>query len=150
DAINRNDLEAGLVIPYHFARDLQRGRGATVQVLFNATNTNTSAIGQGYIKALILEYNRTLPAEGLHANFRRVAAPDVARRGLVLLQPALLYTPGLIDSWFVVIGVLGMLLILNSSIVAAGAMVKEREAGTIEQLLMSPADTSEIIFAKIM
>jgi drug efflux transport system permease protein len=46
-------------------------------------------------------------------------------------------------------GVLGLLLILNSSIVAAGAMVKERELGTLEQLLMSPANTSEIITAKI-
>ena len=149
DAINLNELDAGLVIPYHFVRDLQRGRGATVQVLFNATNTNNSAIGQGYIKAIILEYNRTITAEGLHADFRRIAAPDVARRGLALLQPALLYNPGLVDSWFVVAGVLGLLLILNSSIVAAGAMVKERELGTLEQLLMSPANTSEIIFAKI-
>ena len=46
-------------------------------------------------------------------------------------------------------GVFGLLLILNSSLVASGAMVKEREAGTIEQLLMSPASTSEIILAKI-
>ncbi|HWC00165.1 MAG TPA: ABC transporter permease, partial [Bryobacteraceae bacterium] len=49
----------------------------------------------------------------------------------------------------VVTGVFGMLLILNSSLVASAAMVREREAGTIEQLLMSPADTSEIIIAKI-
>jgi ABC-2 type transport system permease protein len=149
DAINRNDLDTGLVIPYDFGRDLQRGRGATVQVLFNATNTNNSAIGQGYIKAIIQEYNRTLTAGGLRADFRRIAAPDVARRGIVWLRPALLYNPGLVDSWYVVTGVLGLLVILNSSIVAAGAMVKEREAGTIEQLLMSPANTSEIIFAKI-
>jgi ABC-2 type transport system permease protein len=48
-----------------------------------------------------------------------------------------------------VTGVFGLLLILNSSLVASGAMVKEREAGTIEQLLMSPASTTEIIVAKI-
>ena len=44
---------------------------------------------------------------------------------------------------------LGLLLILNGSMVASAAMVKEREAGTIEQLLMSPAGTYEIIIAKI-
>jgi ABC-2 type transport system permease protein len=49
EAINRNDLDVGLVIPYDFTRDLQRGRGTTVQVLLNATNANTAAIGQGYI-----------------------------------------------------------------------------------------------------
>ena len=48
-----------------------------------------------------------------------------------------------------VTGVFGLLLILNSSLVAAGAMVKEREAGTIEQLLMAPATTTEIVLAKI-
>jgi ABC-2 type transport system permease protein len=67
----------------------------------------------------------------------------------VQLRPAYLYNPGLNDSWFIVTGVFGLLLILNSSVVASGAMVKEREAGTIEQLLMSPATTTEIIIAKV-
>ncbi|MGH9754101.1 MAG: ABC transporter permease [Blastocatellia bacterium] len=149
DAINRNDLDAGLVIPYDFARNLQRGRAATAQVLLNAMNANTAAISQGYIEGVIQAYNRTLPAEGLRADFRRIAAPHAGRRGQALLRPAFLYNPGLVDSWFIVTGVFGLLLILNSSLVASGAMVKEREAGTIEQLLMSPASASEIIIAKI-
>jgi ABC-2 type transport system permease protein len=65
------------------------------------------------------------------------------------LQPAFLYNPGLVDSWFIVTGVLGLLLILDSSLICSAAMVREREAGTLEQLLMSPASTSEIIIAKI-
>src|SRR5215510_11875878 len=149
EAINRNDLDVGLVIPYDFTRDLYRGRGTTTQVLLNATNANTAAIGQGYIEGIIQAYDRTLLAQGIRADFRRIAASRVSRRGQALLQPAFLYNPGLVDSWFMVTGVFGLLLILNSSLVASGAMVKEREAGTIEQLLMSPASTSEIIIAKI-
>jgi len=149
EAINRNDLDAGLVIPYDFARDLYRGRVSEAQVLLNAMNANTAAISQGYIEGVIRAYNQTLLAGGLRADYRRIAAPDVSRRGQAILRPALLYNPGLVDSWFIVTGVLGLLLILNSSLVASGAMVKEREAGTIEQLLMSPASTSEIIIAKI-
>jgi ABC-2 type transport system permease protein len=149
DAINRNNLDAGLVIPYDFTRDLRRGRGTTAQVLLNATNANTAAIGQGYIEGIIQAYNLTLLAEGIRADFRRITPTRVARRGRAALQPAFLYNPGLEDSWFIVTGVLGLLLILNSSLVASGAMVKEREAGTIEQLLMSPASTTEIIAAKI-
>ena len=72
---------------------------------------------------------------------------DAARPGVA--PAAFLYNPGLKDSWLFTTGVFGLLLILNSSIVASGAMVKEREAGTIEQLLMSPAGTTEIIVAKI-
>jgi ABC-2 type transport system permease protein len=149
EAISRNDLDAGLVIPYDFARDLYRGRATAVQVLLNATNANTAAISQGYIEGIVQDYNRRLLAEGLRADLRRIAATDVSRRGRALLEPAFLYNPGLVDSWFVVTGVFGLLLILNSSLVASGAMVKEREAGTIEQLLMSPASTTEIIVAKI-
>ena len=78
-----------------------------------------------------------------------VATDSLAHRGQVQLQPAFLFNPGLVDSWFIVTGVLGLLLILNSSIVSSAAMVREREAGTIEQLLMSPATTTEIIVAKI-
>jgi len=149
DAIGRGEIDAGVVIPYDYDRDLQRGRTTTVQFLLNAMNANTAAISQGYAEGVIQSYNASLRAAGLHASFHQIGAQDVSRRGQAQLHPAYLYNPGLKDSWFIVTGVLGLLLILNSSLVAAGAMVKEREVGTIEQLLMSPASTSEIIIAKV-
>ncbi len=149
EAISRGKAEAGVVIPYDYARNLQRGRSTTVQFLLNAMNANTAAIAQGYAEGVIQFYNAGLGRAGLHASFRPVAGRDSGQRGRVQLYPAYLYNPGLKDSWFIVTGVFGLLLILNSSLVAAGAMVREREAGTIEQLLMSPASTSEIIIAKI-
>lgn len=150
DAISRNEVDAGIVIRYDFARDLERGRPATVQFVLNAMNAYTAAIAQGYAQGVVQTYNAGLAAEGLHANFRQIAATDPARKGRVQLFPDYLYNPGLKDSWFIVTGVFGLLLILNSSIVASAAMVKEREAGTIEQLLMSPASTTEIVIAKII
>src|SRR5262245_32730468 len=140
DAISRGQLDAGIVIPYDYARDLQRKRPTTVQFILNAMNANTAAIGQAYAEGVVQNYNRVLGVTN---------AQPVNHNGRVLLQPAFLYNPGLVDSWFIATGVFGLLLILNSSLVASGAMVKEREAGTIEQLLMSPASTSEIIVAKI-
>ena len=86
---------------------------------------------------------------GLHAKFVQISVSDISHRGVARLSGAYLYNPGLVGSWFVVTGIFGLLLILNGSIVAATSMVKEREAGTIEQLLMSPAGTYEIIVAKI-
>jgi ABC-2 type transport system permease protein len=146
--IGRGEVQAGVVIPYTFARDLQRGRPTTVQFLLNAVDANTARIAQAYAEAVIATYNIGLRSAGLRANFRGIPA-HASRRGWALLFPAFLYNPGLVSSWFVVTGVFGLLCILNASIVAAAAMVKEREAGTIEQLLMSPAGTSEIIVAKI-
>ena len=142
-------LDAGLVIPYDYARDLQRGRPATVQVMLNAMNSNTATIGEGYAQGVIATYNQTLAGEGIHAHFQEIAAPNVSRLGRVLIHPAYLYNPGLEPTWFIVTGILGVLLILNGSLISAAAIVKEREAGTLEQLLMSPASTTQIIVAKL-
>src|SRR5215470_6727384 len=137
DALGRNALDAGIVIPPEYGRDLQRGREATVQVLLNAVNANTATIAQGYAERVVES----------HAQSR---VPDVpAHGGRALLKPAFLYNPGLKGAWFLVTGVFGLLLILNASLVAETTMIRERESGTIEQLLMSPATMTEIVVAKI-
>lgn len=149
DALGRNELDAGVVVPYDYSRDLERGRPVTVQFLLNAMNANTAAIAQGYAEGVIQSYNQGLRSSGIHASFNTIGAPDISHQGRVLLTPAFLYNPGLRDSWFVVTGVFGILLMLNGSLISAVAMVKERETGTLEQLLMSPASPTEIIIAKM-
>jgi ABC-2 type transport system permease protein len=149
DAISRGEIDDGLTIPYEFDRDLQRGRPVKVQFLINATNANTAAIAQGYAQGVIQNFNRVLVGSGLHAQFTEVAGRPVSRRGQVVLRQAFLFNPGLVTSWFIVTGTFGVLLILNGSLVASTAMIKEREAGTVEQLLMTPADGTEIVIAKL-
>lgn len=149
DAIGRGDIDDGVTIPYEFARDLERGRPVKVQFLINATNANTAAIAQGYAEGVIQNFNRVLVTSGLHAQFTQISARPVSRRGQVLLREAFLFNPGLVSSWFIVTGTFGVLLILNGSLVASTAMIKEREAGTVEQLLMTPADGTEIVIAKL-
>jgi len=149
DAVSQSSVDAGMVVPYDYARDLARERPTTVQFLLNAMNANTATISQAYAEGVIQSYNGGLRMQGIHVRTLQVSGSDLVHRGQVLLQPAFLYNPGLVDSWFIVTGVLGLLLIMNSSLVASASMVREREAGTIEQLLMSPASTSEIIIAKI-
>jgi ABC-2 type transport system permease protein len=152
DALGRdisvNTLDAGVVIPTDFARDLDRGRQTSVQVLLNAMNANTAAISQGYVQGVI---------QGFNANRQGRVQPAVvqvqgpaSRRGVALLRPTLLYNPGGVSTWFIVTGLLGTLLLMNGSITASTTMVKEREAGTLEQLLMTPAGMTEIIVAKIV
>jgi ABC-2 type transport system permease protein len=145
-AISEARLDAGVVIPYRYARDLWRGQPTTVQFLLNAVNANTATIGQAYAEGVIQSYNQELRRDGRLA---RASAPTGNGQGQVRLAPTFLFNPGLVDSWFIATGVFGLLLILNSSLISSAAMVKEREAGTIEQLLMSPASTGEIIVAKI-
>jgi ABC-2 type transport system permease protein len=148
ESISRGNVDAGLVIPYDFARDLHRGRNTSIQFLLNAVNANNAAIGQGYAEGVLANYNQLLGSQGIHPQIRMVSAQQ-SLKGLVNLRPAYMFNPGLVTTWFIVTGTFGTLLILNGSLVASTAMIKERERGTVEQLLMTPAGTTEIILAKI-
>jgi len=148
DALTDGRVQAGLIIPAEFSRDLGKGRQATVQFVLNAMDANTATVAKTYAQGVVSAYGKGVRGPGVHARFDE-AAGAVARPGGVELQPSFLYNPGLFAAWFTVTGVVGLLCILNSTLVASSALVKEREAGTIEQLLMSPATTTEIIVAKI-
>ncbi len=150
DAISRSKLDAGIVVPYEFAREIRRGRPVDVQILLNAVNANTATIAQGYSQGLIQMYNQNLAASGIRPAVRMVGAAPPGQRGVVGNITAFLYNPGLVGAWFIVTGTFGVLLILNGSLVASTAMIKERERGTVEQLLMTPASTTDIVVAKIV
>ncbi len=145
DAVTDGRVQAGLIIPAEFSRDLVKGRQANVQFVLNAMDANTATVAKTYAEGVVSAYGKGVRGPGVHVRLDEAAAGA----GGVELQPSFLYNPGLFAAWFTVTGVLGLLCIVNSTLVASSALVKEREAGTIEQLLMSPATTSEIIVAKI-
>jgi ABC-2 type transport system permease protein len=68
----------------------------------------------------------------------------------VELQTSVFYNPGLEASWFIVPGTIGILMTVLGSQAAASLVVREKEAGTIEQLMMTPASNSQVILAKIL
>jgi len=144
DDLSKGTIAAGVVISPSFARDLHTGRPTTVQVLLNAVNANTAAISQGYVQGVVQNFNQTIQIDT-----HQVAGTGAGRRGFAILRPTLLFNPGGVTTWFIVTGLLGSLLIMNGSMTASTTMVKEREAGTLEQLLMTPSKISEIIIAKI-
>lgn len=134
-ALAAGRLDVGVVVPYDFARLRARGRPATVQVLLNAANANTAQIAQGYVEGAVAWLNRRTEATG---------GPRVE------IRPAFLYNPGLVNAWFIVTGVFGTLIILNGSLVSGATMIREKERGTVEQLLMTPASALEVIAAKMI
>src|SRR5579872_491571 len=125
-ALSNGDLNAGLVVPYDYNRNLRPGGGSTVQFLQTGVNANTAAISQGYAESVIQSYkakrrNRR-PSDALPHG-----AASQLRRGFVSLQPALLYNPGLKGSWFLVTGVFGLLRLLNASPDAASECCRDRD-----------------------
>ncbi|MBX7173388.1 MAG: ABC transporter permease [Pyrinomonadaceae bacterium] len=151
DDLTAGNLDAGLIIPNDFAKKRLRGETAEVQLIVDAVNSNTATIVGGYASRIINNLNQQI----LRANPPKVSlqtfAVEQIPRKLPNITPhvALLYNPGLKNSWFIVSGLIGALLVIQGSIVAAASMVKEKEVGTIEQLLMTPAEAIEIITAKI-
>ena len=136
EQVREGKLTAGLVIPPDFKHDISQDKTSEVQVVVDAVDANTAGIAGGYINHIISQYNRQLSPN---------QAPE-----LVSPQTTFLYNSGLESSWFFVPGVLGIVLTLISSQVSSVTVVREKDTGTLEQLLMTPAEAWEILLAKIV
>lgn len=147
-ALSAGKLDAGLIVPADFAKQRQRGDTARVQLLLDAVNSNTAGIAGNYAARIISALNERIAVDSPAISLQTEGGA-VSIRGKLITRVALLFNPGLESSWFIVTGVLGILLVLNGSIIGSAAMVREKEAGTIEQLLMTPAQAAEIVTAKI-
>jgi len=159
-AISRGDLDAGLVVPNDFAERRARRETVEVQLLVDAVNANTATIAGGYAARIIAGLNQKIAA----AQAPRQPPADTSNgpgvslttngpaviRANVTPRMTLLYNPGLKSAWFITSGMIGLLLVLKGSVVSSASLVREKEIGTIEQLLMTPAGSSEIIIAKVL
>lgn len=152
-ALDAGKLDAGLVVPYDYAKQRVRGETSEVQLLVDAVDSNKAAIVGGYASRIVSSLNQRLaqgvPPIAISEGSAGGAGRAPVERASATARVALFYNPGLRNDWFILTGTLGVLLVLNGSLVAAAAMVQEKEAGTVEQLLMTPASGTEIILAKI-
>ena len=167
DDLSAGNLDAGLVIPTDFAKKRVSGETADIQLIVDAVNSNNATIAAGYAGRIINALNQKILRENPPKNLSSLAiaqqivtsdttqttqtAASQTRTKQPNITPriALLYNPGLQNSWFIVTGLIGALLVLQGSIVSAASMVREKEVGTSEQLLMTPAEAIESITAKI-
>ena len=122
--VRAGQLTAGLVIPSDFSRRLAADQQSQVQVLIDGVDANTAGIAQGYMSQLINRYSQQLSTA-------RATLP-------VQVQVTFLYNPGLLSSWFFVPGVIGVVLTLTGSLVSSTTVIREKDVGTLEQLLMTP------------
>lgn len=136
-------LIVGVTIPPEFAEDIARRRTVQVQVLYDAVDANTASIASGYISQLVNDYNLR------QLDDRLDPASAALQCHQVQVQLSVFYNPGLESSWFIVPGMIGVVLTVIGSQVASSLVVSEKEAGTIEQLMMTPASNTEVILAKV-
>jgi ABC-2 type transport system permease protein len=136
--LQAGNLAAGIVIPSDFASKRARGETVEVQFLVDSVDSNTAGIAGGYASRIIASLNE-----------RIALAKTTVRPAKAVSRVTLFYNPGLENSWFIVTGIVGLLLVMLGAAIAAASMVKEKEVGTVEQLLMTPAGSAEIILAKM-
>jgi ABC-2 type transport system permease protein len=145
-------VKAALQFDPGFADDLARGRTATIQVIVDGTDSNTASVVLAYATRIIAQVNRDQIRATLA--LRRMAAggqsfPQAEAPGLDLRSRAW-YNPDLRSQNFYVPGVLGILIMLTLLLMTSMAIVREREIGTMEQLMVSPIRPTELILGKTL
>ncbi len=142
EAIDRGDVRAAIVIPESYARDLKRGRTATLQVLVDASDPTASSSAIAAAQMMGQQIN-------VEQVQRRTGA-SLASRLPVDVRVRPLYNPALKSSVFVVPGIIGMILSNVLILITAMSLARERETGTLEQLIVTPLARTEIMLGKIV
>lgn len=143
-AIESGEARVAVVIPPEFGDDVLGGRLATAQLIVDGSDPIVA--------------QTALFAGGLVAQAQsgRVALETVSRlgpttaRGGIELRPAVLYNPRMISVLFMVPGLIGIILQMQAVLLTALAVVRERERGTLEQLIVSPVRPAELMLGKIL
>ena len=140
---------AAVVVDDGFAERVARGvpgEPATVQVIVDGTNPNRS----GVAASAAARFTQTAAREALGARIARLgnAAPALPRPPV--LEARVLYNPSLDTAVYMVPGIMAMLLLIVTTIVTAMGLARERESGTLEQVLVTPVRPSVLILGKML
>jgi drug efflux transport system permease protein len=133
-SIDSGQAKVGLVIPSEFGTRLLRNEPSQVQLLVDGSDPNVA--------------QTALFAGGMVAQVR--SAPMVAGGARVELRPVVLYNPSMVSVNFMIPGLVGLILQFQTLILTAFAIVRERERGTLEQLLVTPVRPWELMLGKIL
>ncbi len=138
DAMDAGRYTFVMDVPPDFERDVLRGRQPQLQVNIDATAMLQAAAGASYIQGIVSDEL----LEFVHG--RGTASPAAAR-----LSTTIMFNPNLTSAWFVSVMELINNVTMLAMIIAGGALIREREHGTVEHLLVMPLHPYEIMLAKV-
>ena len=149
DLLAQGKIKAAIVIPRGFMKQIEAGEEAQLQLLLDGTDNNSAPIVEGVAQQVIQRYNAERAVKGLWA---RGVRPDRGRRLIqpVFVQTEIRYNPGLRYLSYVMPGVIGLTLQLLTVMLMAVSITREREKGTLDQLMASPITRSELILGKLL
>jgi ABC-2 type transport system permease protein len=143
--IKKGDITLNIEIPSGFSRKLKKGDTATVQIILDGTESNTGMIALGYVGRILSEYStgvlvKRLNREGM-VGFEEAGAEAEHRTW---------FNPNFESRLFYVPGVIASIAFLIPIILTAQAIVRERELGTLEQIMVTPIHSWELVVGKTL
>jgi ABC-2 type transport system permease protein len=141
---------AALQINEGFSRDSQKRQGTAIQIIVDGTDSNTASVVMAYSQRVVAEYSRQILQERLNK------LPDLPpslkkpffQHGGIEIQSRAFFNPNLESRNFFVPGIIALLIMLVTLILTCMSIVREREIGTMEQIIVSPIRPVELILGK--
>jgi ABC-2 type transport system permease protein len=143
-AIDTRKAVLGLVIPTEFARQIESGRVATVQMIADASDSNTATIALGYADVVTQTYSQELALKEL----RRVGGQAISSP--LDLQPRVWFNADLESKNFIIPGLIAVIMMIIAAMLTSLTVAREWERGTMEQLISTPVKPPELIFGKLL
>lgn len=144
DLIKSGKIKIGLVIPKEFTKTIKRSESTQIQVLVDGSDPTIARTAASYSIAVTNNFSYQVQVKNLQRN------GQTSLPGSVQASPMVLYNPTMESAKFNVPGVVGLILQNITIILTALAMVREKELGTIEQLVMTPVTSLELIIGKLI
>jgi ABC-2 type transport system permease protein len=145
DLINQGNVTVSIEIPTDFSRKLKKGDTATVQIVLDGTESNTALIALGYANQILSEFSTQVLVKRLN----RAGMIGFEEAG-VELQHRTWFNPNFESRLFYIPGVIASIAFLIPIILTAQAIVREREIGTLEQIMVTPIRSWELMLGKTL
>jgi ABC-2 type transport system permease protein len=148
--IDAGRVSAAVEINYGFSRQLRRQLGTTIQVIIDGTDSNTASVVMSYVQRIVGEYSRYLLDKRLRSipDLPTTLKQPLFKTGGIEIQSRAFFNPNLESRNFYVPGIIALLIMLVTLILTCMAIVREREIGTMEQIMVSPIRPFELILGK--
>jgi len=144
--IDRGESRIGLVVAADFGQRLSSRRTAEVQVIVDGADNNTATIAMSYVSQITQAYSSFVIVQQMEALLRQAQLTIPA----IEAEPRVWFNPNLESVQFIVPGIIAIIMMIVGTVLTAVTIVKEKETGTIEQIVSSPIGRYELMIGKVM
>ncbi|MCU0651945.1 MAG: ABC transporter permease [Candidatus Omnitrophica bacterium] len=141
--IDSGDAMLALIIPKDFSRIIDSGKQAPLQLIADGSDANTANIAMNYVRSVVSAYNINIMSQTL-------AQLELQPRRRIDARSRIWFNMGLNSTWFIVPGVIAMIIMIIASLLTSICIAREWERGTMEQLISTPVKGPELIIGKFI